>query len=119
MALDNSGICCFLNPTKQRQNNDVQELVQRLDGPPVLITQYIGGDSGTITGVLSDEALPGLSAKAQSKSFKSYRKNAGQTLRLLVGNENIKVVCYNMQIDSAPYNGGLAYNCTFDWARVD
>lgn len=117
MRPDKSDVIIFLNPDRSRNNTDIQELVEVQGGPPVLITQHIGGESGSIKGLLTSEIYP-YTAKQMKDSWNRLRRDSGVTLYLYFADEMLKVAAYNMNIDNRKKNEGMTYIVSMDWVVV-
>jgi len=117
MSPDRSGLVLLLNPDGSRQRNAIQDLIPVLSGPSVLVSQFIGSDSGHASGVLADNVLVNHTAKDQLEAYKSWIKNPGQKLKFFKANEVLNVVCYNMEWDSHSDNSGVYYSVEFDWIK--
>lgn len=108
----------FLNTERTREHLDVQDLIEVMSGPPVLITQRLGGEGGSVTGVFADGVLQGVTAKMMKSRFMSMRAQPGTPLVLYIGDEALTVAAYNMQIDSRVKNGTILYVASFDWVKL-
>lgn len=108
----------FLNTERSREHLDVQDLIEVLNGPPILITQRLGGEGGSVSGVFADNVLQGVSAKTMKSRFMSMRAQPGTPLVLYIGDEALTIAAYNMQIDSRIKNGTILYVASFDWVKL-
>lgn len=118
MTPDRSKIVALANPDRSRTTGDDQQLVPVLAGPPVLFTQYIGGDQGHCSGILADNFLPGYTGKQMFEWFKWMRKNPGIRLLLYAADETIDVAIFNCEFDTLVDGEGLYYPVEFDWVAV-
>jgi hypothetical protein len=118
MYTDMSQPIQFLNPDRDRNTLDVQELHVPLAGPPVLVTQRLGLYAGHMSGLLVDENTLGVTAKTLYERWKGMRLNAGVPLLLYEGDESYVVVAYNMQSDLIIDTQGVYYLVEFDWVQV-
>ena len=118
MRPDGSDVCCFLNPERSRFYRNIQEIHEPMSGPPVLVTQKLGGQSGSVSGLLTSDAIPGVTAKQMRKRYLSMRKDSGAELRLAIADEALAVVAYNMEIDILTDTEGITYSVSFDWFEV-
>lgn len=108
----------FLNTERTKEHLDVQDLIEVLNGPPILITQRLGGEGGSVAGVFADGVLPGVTAKMMRSRFLSMRAQPGTPLVLYIGDEARTIAAYNMQIDSKIKNGTILYVASFDWVKL-
>lgn len=118
MYTDMSQPVQFLNPGRDRNRLDVQELHVPLAGPPVLVTQRLGLRAGHMSGRLVDENTIGVSAKVLYGRFEGMRINSGIPLLLYEGDESYVVVAYNMESDLVIDTQGVTYDVEFDWAQI-
>jgi hypothetical protein len=109
----------FLNPRRSRQYANIQELHEYIGGPPVVVTQHLGMETGSVSGEFSDDIISGLTAKQMKNRFKRMREDAGQTMIVSIADEQFKAVPYNMQIDTITSASGISYMASFDWVRVE
>ena len=118
MRKNGNDICCFLNPKRDRQNLDVQELHSVLGGPPVLVTQRLGKKAGKVEGRLTSDPLPGITAKQMYENFQRLHADSGQEMILLIGDESLTVVCWDFQDDLVVDTSGITYLASFQWYEV-
>jgi hypothetical protein len=118
VSTDKSKIVALANPSRDRSTGDIQDLVPVLDGPPVLFTQYIGGDAGHVEGLLADNFLPGYTGKQQFEWFKSFRFTPGIPFKLYVADDTFTVNIYNLEYDKLVDVEGIYYAVSFDWVAV-
>jgi hypothetical protein len=118
MRADGTDACFFMNPERDRQRLGIQGLHERLSGPPVLVTQRLGGQSGHVKGRFIDGFPSGKTAAGMHDDFLDLEKDSGQTMRLAIANETLKVVAFNFEIDTLTDPGGITYAAEFDWIEV-
>jgi hypothetical protein len=118
MRRDGTDACCFLNPQRERKFLDKQAIVERISGPPVLVTQRMGLRAGSVSGRLTGEALVGVTALQMKKRFDSIRDDPGTPVVVVIANESIKARAYNMQYDILTDTSGITYQASFDWIEV-
>jgi hypothetical protein len=118
MRKDATDACFFMNPERDRQRFNVQGLHERMTGPPVLVTQRVGGQGGHVRGRFVSEAPGGAYTPAvQKASFLSMEADSGQRMVLSIANETLEVVAYNFNIDTITDSGGVTYVAEFDWVE--
>lgn len=118
MTPDKTKVIAFANAERDRTTGDIQDLVAVLAGPPVLFTQYIGGDQGHLEGILADNFLAGYSGKQMFEWLKWFRKNPGIPLKLFIADESLDVAIYNVEFDTLVDGEGLYYAASFDWVSL-
>jgi hypothetical protein len=118
MKKDGSDAVCFLNPQRSRNRLDVQEYHETMSGSPVLVTQKLGGYAGHVEGRFVENILTGVTAKDMKDRFERMRNEPGTTLRLVIANESLRVVAYNMTYDIMTDTTGITYQASFDWIEV-
>jgi hypothetical protein len=118
MRPDGTDPCFFINPERDRQRLGIQGLHERMNGPPVLVTQRLGGQAGHIKGRFVDDAPPGKTAAAMKKSFLAMEKDSGQKMKVVIVNETIDAVAFNFNLDTLVDNDGITYTADFDWIEV-
>lgn len=118
MRPDGTDIVCFLNPERERNTRSIQELHERMEGPPVLVTQSLGGYTGSVKGVLVNDFPAGYTAEQMRDSFESICLDAGQPMRLSYADQCLTVVPFNMVWDSYADPEGVYYIAEFDWVEV-
>jgi hypothetical protein len=117
---DGSDPVALYNPQRDMFLRNSQELHDVVgDHPPVLITQVLGGMAGHLEGIIVDNIIPNVSAKEMRDNFMSIRRDAGTPMQLMLLDESMLVVPYNMTYSplSSP-NEGMAYKVSFDWVAV-
>lgn len=119
MRKDGTDSVCFINPERNRESMDIQEVHERMSGPPVLVTQMLGGYAGHVRGRFVDGQPTGRTAKGMKRSFNAMRRDSGQKMRLCLADETLTVVAYNMNIDTLVDTAGITYLAEFDWIQVD
>lgn len=115
---DGSNLCCFINPERDIQRLDIQELHQRMSGPPVLVTQVLGGYAGTVKGVFIDNMPSGFTAQQLRDNFNSIREDPGCPCKLSYADMSLNIVAYNMVIDSYADASGIYYTASFSWVQT-
>lgn len=118
MTPDKSKIIGIMNADRNRSNGDRQDLLEPLSGPPVLFTQYIGGDRGNVSGVIADGTVPGYTGKQMFDWFLWMRNNPGIRLFLFVADEALEVAIYHCQFDKLTDVEGVYYAISFDWVSL-
>jgi hypothetical protein len=109
----------FLDPALDPQLITIQEVQQPVNSAPVLLTQFLGGYSGHLTGVFSDNVVPGLTARQMRNTFKKWKRNPGDSYILYMVDEVINMVPYNMTYKPRAVSGGVLYDVEFDFFEVD
>ncbi len=118
MEKDGSNAVCLLNPQRERKFADIQEVHQTLDGNLVLVTQALGKRSGRVTGRLTSDALPGVTADQMKNRFERLRRKSGLPMVAAIANESIEVAAYNMNYDTITDASGITYQAEFDWVEL-
>jgi hypothetical protein len=120
MRTDGTDACFFMNPERDRQRMGVQGLHERMAGPPILVTQRLGGQGGHVRGRFVDEAPGGstYTAANQRKSFLQLEKDSGQQMKLAIANETLTVLAFNFNIDVITDTQGVTYLAEFDWIEA-
>jgi hypothetical protein len=89
------------------------------DAPPVLITQSLRGYAGTVTGVLLNDTVPGVTADAQLTNLVWFREHPGQVVKLVWVDKVLRVVVRNVTDEPIAYPDGSAeYRVSFDFFEV-
>lgn len=109
---------CFLNPQRSRRFMDVQEVMETLSGDGVLVTQVLGRRQGSVSGRLTGEAIPDVTAGMMLNRFLNMRTGSGETVFVAIANETIKCVAYNFQYEPVTDTGGITYEASFDWTEI-
>lgn len=112
-----SDAVCFLNPKRERARND-QQGVFETQGGTIVVTQRLGGNTGSVEGRFTADSMAGVTAKQQKQRFERFRDDAGQEFVLYIGDESFNVVTLNMEIDSIIDINGITYLASFDWIEV-
>lgn len=119
MRPDRSDAVVFLNPDYDPEQTSVQELHRSASSaPPILITQAINGYEGSMSGVFFDDIVSGVTAKMMRDRFKSMRNDPGTKLVLMMVNENINIVAYDMSVRPVSMNSKVGYLATFNFVQV-
>jgi hypothetical protein len=118
MRKDGTDGVCFINPQRSRQFLDIQELHERMDGAPVLVTQLLGGSAGHVSGRFVDNQPDGVTAKTMKQRFLRLRRDSGQKMKLAIADETLDVYAYNFKIDSVTDASGITYAAEFDWVEA-
>lgn len=121
MDLDQSDEVFLFNPDVQAARAESSDVHYPLgSAEPVLITQSLRGYEGTVTGVIADGIVPGLTQEAQLASLTFFRRNPGRKLVLSWKEKNIKVVVYNITESSVSYpDGRVDHVVSFSFFQVD
>lgn len=109
------------SPVVAPQSSQLQEVHEPIGGTsPVLVTQYVRGYQGHVQAVLSDDILPGVTARQQRDRYKKFMAEKGVQLTLYWVDEVMKVVCYNMIYRPRAISGEkVLYDIEFDFFEVD
>jgi hypothetical protein len=109
------------SPVVAPQSSQLQEVHEPIGGTsPVLVTQYVRGYQGHVQAVLSDDILPGVTARQQRDRYKKFMAEKGTVLILFWVDEVMKVVCYNMIYRPRAVSGEkMLYDVEFDFFEVD
>lgn len=119
MRPDRTDAVMFLNPDYDPEQTSVQELHRpSSDAPPILITQSINGYEGSMSGIFFDDIVPGVTAQTMRNRFRRMRNDPGTRLILMMVNENVPVVAYNMSVKPVAYNSKVGYLASFDFVQV-
>lgn len=118
MRTDGTDVVCFMNPDRSRESRSIQEMHQRMQGPPIVVTQSLGGYTGHVKGLLVDNWPAGYTAEQMRDSFVAIMQDAGVTMRLSYADVTLNVVPFNMTWDSFVDGDGLYYEAEFDWVQV-
>lgn len=120
MRKDGSDHIIIANPARSKQFLDIQGIHEVMGAaPPVVVSQKLGGNGGTVSGRLAPEIQPSLTAQQLKARFKGIRRDAGMTMILSIADEQIYIVPYNMQIDTVTDTTGITYQVSFDYVEVD
>lgn len=120
MELDGSNPVMFLSPAVDPQLVSIQEVQQPVNADPVLLTQFLGGFTGHLEGIFSDNALPGVTARQMRNIFKKWKRNPGNSYILYLVDEAMTVVPYNMTYRPRAKSGNtVIYDIAFDFFEVD
>lgn len=120
MRLDGSDAIALMNPVREmnkRQSQELQELAS--NRPPVVVTQSIGQYAGKVSGLMMDETIPGVSADQMAARFESLREDSGIELVLLLVNRAMRVVAYNMDYQPQTSPSKVWYSAEFYFVQVD
>lgn len=118
MRIDGTDACFFMNPERDRQRLGIQGLHERMGGPPVLVTQRLGGQSGHVKGRFITGFPSTLTADQMKNAFLRLEADSGQTMKVVIANETLKAVAFNFEIDTLTDPGGITYSAEFDWIEV-
>lgn len=119
MRNNGNDACFFMNPERDRHRLGIQGLAERMGGPPVLVTQRLGGQTGHVRGRFVNEAPGGTySARSQRTSFLALERDSGKKMQLAIANETLTVVAFNFNIDVLTDVQGITYLAEFDWIEV-
>lgn len=120
MRTDGSDPVVFMNPSRSQKYLDKQEVHETLGGAPAfVVTQKLGGVGGSVSGSFDSNVISGLTAKEMKRRFKAMRKDAGVPMILSIVDEQLRVVPYNMQIETRSSAGsGIHYLASFDYVEV-
>lgn len=114
---DGTDACCFLNPQRRREFDDVQEMHSPLSGDTVLVTQRLGKRGGSVAGRFTPDSL-GITAEAMLKRFLRLRRDSGMPMMVATANETLLAVCYNFQYDILTDASGITYAASFDYREI-
>lgn len=111
----------LFNPDVAAAKTEASEVHYILgNAAPILITQSARGYEGTVTGVIADDQVPGLTTDAQLDALQYFKENPGKTLKLVWVDKSLRVVVYNVTDTPLPYpNGKIDYLVSFDFFQVD
>lgn len=115
MRQDGTDLCVFLAPERDRQRFGVQGVFTRMDGPPVLVTQRVGGQGGNVSGRFVDGTPTGYTAKQMRASFLAMEADSGQKMVIGIADETIIGYAYNFNIEPIVDTGGVTYQASFSW----
>jgi hypothetical protein len=87
-------------------------------GPPVLITQRVGGQGGTVSGRFVDGTPTGYTAKQMKQSFLALEKDSGQKVIVGIADETIVARAYDFNIDTIVDSNGVTYQASFSWIEA-
>lgn len=118
MERDGSNAVCFLNPERNREYTNLQEVHTTLSGENVLVTQNLGKRRGTVSGVLSGDAIPGVTSKQMKNRFERLRDKSGQPMVVAVADESILVAAFNFQYDIQVRSDTMLYPASFEWVEL-
>lgn len=74
--------------------------------PPVLITQALRGYEGTLTGVIGQDVVAGLTSDQQLANLEFFKDNPGLQVRISWVDKVFRAVLYNITDSPAPYPDG-------------
>jgi hypothetical protein len=107
-------------PVVDASTGNMQEVHQPVGGgAPVLVTQFIRGFEGHVSGILSDDIVSGLSARTMRDRFKLFKKQPGIELLLYMVDEALTIVPYNLTYRPRAKGGKkVIYDIEFDFFEV-
>jgi len=111
----------LFNPGVDAERAESSEIHYILgDAPPVLITQSIRGYEGTVSGVLANDVIPGLSAAEQLANLEYFKDNPGLVLKFIWVDKVMKVVVRNVTNTPLPNpDGSTEYLASFEFFESD
>ncbi len=118
MEKNGDNAVCFLNPQRGRRYSDVQEVHEVLSGNAVLVSQRFGKRRGEVSGRLTSDPIPGVTAAQMAKRFERLHKKSGQDMVVAVADESIIVNAFNFQIEPITDASGITYQASFEWVEV-
>lgn len=103
---------------EKAESSDIHYLLG--DAPPVLISQSLRGYEGTVSGVLLNETVPGMTAEGQLSSLEWFKERPGQVLKLVWVDKVMRVVIRNVTDEPIAYpDGTVEYLVSFEFFQVD
>lgn len=111
----------MFNPTVDAARAESSEVHFILgQAPPVLITQALRGYEGTISGLIAQDLVTGLTAAQQLANLEYFKDNPGLQIRLSWVNKVFRAVPYNITDTPIAYpDGKVDYLVSFDFFQVD
>lgn len=110
----------LLNPdvaAERAESSEVQYLLG--SAPPVLISQSIRGYEGSVSGVLANDVISGLTAAQMKANLDWFKQRPGVVLRLVWVDQAMQIVIRNITYEPLPLpNGGVEYLASFDFFQV-
>lgn len=118
--LDGDNMVFLLNPSVAADRAEDSEIHYILgDAPPVLITQSLRGYEGTVSGVLANDVVPGVTAAQQLASMEVFKDAPGTVLKLLWIDKVLKVVIRGVSDTPLPNpDGTVEYLIKFEFFEV-
>jgi hypothetical protein len=118
--LDGDNMVFLLNPSVAADRAEDSEIHYILgDAPPVLITQSLRGYEGTVSGVLANDVVPGVTAAQQLASMEAFKDAPGTVLKLLWIDKVLKVVIRGVSDTPLPNpDGTVEYLIKFEFFEV-
>lgn len=117
---DGSNAVPFLDPVVDPDLSEESEVLYPMGAAPVLITQSQWGYVGSVSGVLTDMNLSGVTARQLRDRLLAMRKKVGQTFYLLWQDEAIECYIYNVAVQQVGNaDGSTDYNVSFGFVQVD
>lgn len=120
MEPDGSNGIGFLNPAKDGSLWDGSTVFQPIGegANPVMISQGVGGESGSFSGMLATES--GVDVETMLASLKALRKKQGTTLLFHYINQVLEVIVNDIDYQAIAYpNGGVDYRVSFSYWQVN
>jgi hypothetical protein len=116
---DGSHPIMLLNAEWDPGYSESSEVVYPKKGKPFVVIQSLWGPVGTMSGLLTDENIPGVTAKQLRDRWDILRKMAGATLHLTWADQSEAVVIYNTKIiEHTVPNGSTDYEVSFGYVVV-
>lgn len=110
----------FLNPdvaAERTESSDIHYILG--NAPPVLITQSIRGYEGTVSGVLANNTLTGVTADQMLDNLEYFKDNPGTVVKFLWVNKVMRVVIRNVTDEPLAYpDGTVEYLASFEFFEV-
>lgn len=118
---DNDRTIFLFEPKVAAEKAESSEIHYLLgDAPPVLISQSLRGYEGTVTGVLLNDTVPGMTADGQLSSLNWFKERPGQVLKLVWVDKVMRVVIRNVTDEPIAYpDGSVEYLVSFEFFQVD
>jgi hypothetical protein len=117
---DNDRTVYLFDPAVDAERDESSEIHYVMgDAPPVLITQSLRGYAGSVSGMLLNDTVPGVSASSQLDDLIWFREHPGQVVKLVWVDKVMRVVVRNVTDEPIAYPDGTAeYRVSFEFFQV-
>lgn len=117
---DGGNPCFFLNADVDMDLVELDEVVALAgDVPPVLISHGSRGFEGSVTGILSGDAVSYINSQQMLERFKSLKKKKGEILYLTILDQAFECFIYNATFKPLKSTEGVYYEASFSFAQTD
>lgn len=89
------------------------------DVPPVLVSGGTRGFEGTVTGILSNAMVPGITSRDMRDRFLALARDKGRTLMLTIKDEAFECFIYDVTYFPIKKQEDIIYQASFSFAQTD